>query len=134
MRERLGLRPRPQTPKITMVKGCQSPTFPIRGTSTAFDRRRVGNGKRTSLIPTEWSRKPKRARQLGAKIVVASLHMGDPTVTISQYQRSVAERVTKSGQVDLIIGHNSHQVQPVEMINGGMGGLRSRELDQRPVR
>lgn len=123
------------TPKITNVKGV-----PVAHLAYAWDF----NGERppadrpweANLIdPDQVIADAKKARAAGARIVVVSLHMGDPdSHEISDYQRSVAQRVTKSGQVDLIIGHNSHQVQPIEMINGvwvvfGHGNLISGQYD-----
>lgn len=123
------------TPRIVNVKGV-----PVAHLAYAWDF----NGERppadraweANLIdPDKVIADAKRARQLGARIVVATLHMGDPdSHEVSAYQRSVAERVTESGQVDLIIGHNSHQVQPIEMINGvwvvfGHGNLISGQFD-----
>ena len=55
----------------------------------------------------------------GADAVIVSLHYGsEGSPTPDDYQRSVSAAVTASGQVDLIIGHHSHMVQPIEMVNG----------------
>ena len=45
-------------------------------------------------------------------------------------QRRVAEELTASGAIDLIIGHHAHVVQPIEQVNGrwvvfGMGNQLS---------
>lgn len=58
------------------------------------------------------------ARRAGAEVIVVSLHWGiegrvEPTVE----QRSVAEALS-AADVDLIIGHHAHVVQPIEQING----------------
>lgn len=59
------------------------------------------------------------ARARGAQAVIVSLHFGsEGSPTPDDYQRSVAAAVTASGQVDLVIGHHSHMVQPIEQING----------------
>jgi poly-gamma-glutamate synthesis protein (capsule biosynthesis protein) len=58
-------------------------------------------------------------RSRGADAVIVSLHWGDEgRATPSAFQRSVAERVTVSGAVDLVIGHHAHVLQPIEQING----------------
>lgn len=72
-----------------------------------------------------------RARKAGADLVVVSLHWGveythDPTA----WQRDVAERLTRSGAIDLIVGHHAHVVQPVARIHGtwvafGLGNVLS---------
>lgn len=58
------------------------------------------------------------ARDVGADVVVASLHWGTeyrraPTAA----QRHLAERLLGDADVDLILGHHPHVVQPVERIN-----------------
>jgi poly-gamma-glutamate synthesis protein (capsule biosynthesis protein) len=71
------------------------------------------------------------ARAIGARIVLVSLHWGTEGVhEPNGFQRRVAEAVTASGQVDLIIGHHAHVVQPIEQINGvwvlfGLGNILS---------
>jgi poly-gamma-glutamate synthesis protein (capsule biosynthesis protein) len=55
------------------------------------------------------------ARGLGAEIVVVSIHWGwEYDARITPDQAALAERLTASGQVDLIIGHHAHVVQPTE--------------------
>ncbi len=58
-------------------------------------------------------------RALGAEVVVVSLHWGasmasNPTAD----QRRVAEAVTASAAVSLIVGHHSHVLQPISQVNG----------------
>jgi hypothetical protein len=67
------------------------------------------------------------ARARGADFVVVSLHWGDEyTVGPSDAQRSLARTLLASDDVDLILGHHAHAVQPIEVVNGkfvvyGMG-------------
>ncbi|MFZ9629995.1 MAG: CapA family protein, partial [Ilumatobacteraceae bacterium] len=71
------------------------------------------------------------ARELGAEVVVVSMHWGAETVAaVTSTQRSQADAITASGQVDLIVGHHTHVVQPIEQVNGvwtvfGMGNVLS---------
>ncbi len=72
-----------------------------------------------------------QARQLGAEVVVVSLHWGiEGRRDVTAEQRAVAEQVTASGTVDLIVGHHAHVLQPIEHINGvwvifGLGNMIS---------
>lgn len=59
-----------------------------------------------------------KARLDGADLVVVSLHWGveyrhDPT----PFQEQVAQELTASPDVDLIIGHHAHVVQPISKVN-----------------
>ncbi|RZS41077.1 poly-gamma-glutamate synthesis protein (capsule biosynthesis protein) [Herbihabitans rhizosphaerae] len=59
----------------------------------------------------------KATRKAGAEVVIASLHWGtefvhEPTAD----QRDTARRVLADPNVDLIIGHHAHVVQPIEKI------------------
>lgn len=71
------------------------------------------------------------ARARGAELVVLSLHWGiEYNSQPSAEQRRVAEAVTASGAVDLIVGHHAHVLQPIERINGvwvafGLGNFLS---------
>lgn len=79
----------------------------------------------------------KKARQAGAQVVIASLHWGveyqhDPTAE----QRSQAKKILASDDVDLIVGHHAHVVQPFEKIGDkwvayGLGNSVARHSDPR---
>jgi poly-gamma-glutamate synthesis protein (capsule biosynthesis protein) len=71
------------------------------------------------------------ARRLGAQVVVVSLHWGvEGSPVPSEWQRRIAEGITASGAIDLIVGHHAHVLQPIEQINGtwvmfGLGNILS---------
>jgi poly-gamma-glutamate capsule biosynthesis protein CapA/YwtB (metallophosphatase superfamily) len=55
------------------------------------------------------------AREQGAEIVVVSLAMGSMgSVELSGSQKSAANTMTAGGDVDYVIGHGSHTVQPAQ--------------------
>lgn len=57
------------------------------------------------------------ARSRGARLVLLSLHAGDEGVTApSTQQLDVIQRLADSGQVDLVLGHHVHVVQPVDRV------------------
>jgi poly-gamma-glutamate synthesis protein (capsule biosynthesis protein) len=68
-----------------------------------------------------------RARAAGAAIVVVSLHWGtEYQHTPNKQQAALAKELMASPDIDLILGHHAHVVQPIEQINGkwvvyGMG-------------
>lgn len=91
-----------------------------------------GEPWRTNLIdPERIIAEAQQARDQGASVVIVSLHWGDEGHTEpTAEQRQVAETLTASGAVDLIVGHHAHVVQPIEQINGrwvvfGMGNQLS---------
>jgi poly-gamma-glutamate capsule biosynthesis protein CapA/YwtB (metallophosphatase superfamily) len=54
-------------------------------------------------------------RAAGAQFVVVSLHFGtEKDQTPTAYQREVVDAVLRSPDVDLIIGHHAHVVQPIQ--------------------
>ncbi|MFE6944494.1 CapA family protein [Streptomyces chartreusis] len=60
-----------------------------------------------------------RARKKGAEVVILSVHWGlehynEPSVP----QLKLAERITEETGINLIIGHHSHVVQPIQKLNG----------------
>jgi poly-gamma-glutamate capsule biosynthesis protein CapA/YwtB (metallophosphatase superfamily) len=79
----------------------------------------------------------RKARAAGAQVVIASLHWGveyqhDPTAE----QRSQAKKILASDDVDLIVGHHAHVVQPFEKIGGkwvayGLGNSVARHSEPR---
>lgn len=69
------------------------------------------------------------AREAGAELVVLSMHWGDEYVhDPNQQQLDLAPELIGSDDVDLILGHHAHVVQPLEHFDGqwvvyGMGNL-----------
>ena len=70
-----------------------------------------------------------RARAAGADVVVVALHWGDEYRSEpNAQQRALGPRLVRSADVDLVLGHHAHVVQPVEPVGGewvvyGMGNL-----------
>lgn len=60
-----------------------------------------------------------RARAAGAEAVVLSIHWGDEfSQETNASQELLAQALTQSGDIDLIIGHHAHVVQPIQKVNG----------------
>ncbi|MER7889939.1 CapA family protein [Micromonospora sp. NPDC094482] len=80
----------------------------------------------------------RRARAAGAEIVILSLHWGteyqhEPTGD----QADLAHQLLSTPEIDLIVGHHVHVVQPFEKVAGkwvayGMGNLTTRFADGSP--
>lgn len=83
------------------------------------------------IVPQRIIADARRARQLGAQVVFVSLHWGvEGERSITAEQRAVADIVTASGEVDLVVGHHAHVLQPIEQVNGiwvafGLGNMIS---------
>ncbi|MDO8362040.1 MAG: CapA family protein [Actinomycetota bacterium] len=108
---------------------AQSVTFEVRGVEVAhlsysFSFSGIplpaGQPWRANMIDTTAIVAAARAaRAAGAQVVVLSLHWGvDAQSAVTSYQRAVAEAVTASGQIDLIVGHHAHVLQPISQVNG----------------
>ncbi len=71
------------------------------------------------------------ARELGAEFVFVAMHWGtEKVVEPNEQQRTVAEQITASGMVDLVVGHHAHVLQPIEQVNDvwvafGLGNILS---------
>jgi len=118
-------------PQTFSVKGVTlshlSYTFSYNGLSLPQDQE-----WRSALIDTDRIlRDAKTAREMGASAVIISMHWGNEmSHQLNSQQVSVADALTKSGFVDLIVGHHAHVVQPIEKVNGvwvmyGMGNVLS---------
>lgn len=67
------------------------------------------------LDPQAMIAKAKKAREMGADIVVANMHAGtEYDTTPNKQQVSTAHQLVDSGEFDLIVGEHAHTVQPVE--------------------
>ncbi|TCO22060.1 poly-gamma-glutamate synthesis protein (capsule biosynthesis protein) [Kribbella steppae] len=71
----------------------------------------------------------KKARDAGADIVVVSCHWGtEYSSKLNDQQREVAPQLLADSNIDLLLGHHAHVVQPMEQHNGkwvayGLGNL-----------
>ena len=105
-------------PKLTFVNGISiahmSYTFSYNGLSAAN-----GETWRSALIDTDRIlRDVRQAHKLGAQVVMLSMHWGNERETApSSYQTKIADAITKSGEVDLIIGSHAHVLQPIKLVN-----------------
>ncbi len=77
-----------------------------------------------------------RARAAGADFILLSLHWGTEFRRMpDRYQTDLGPRLLSSPDVDLIIGHHAHVVQPVDRIGGeyvayGLGNFLSNQSPQ----
>lgn len=73
------------------------------------------------------------ARRRGAEFVIVSLHWGEEyVVPPTPYQQEVGDRIARSPDVDLILGHHAHVVQPITRVGRtwvvyGMGNFLSNQ-------
>ena len=71
------------------------------------------------LDPEVMIAKAKKARDLGADIVLGAMHAGDEYSSVpNAEQTSVAHALADSGQFTMIYGHHSHSVLPIEQYKG----------------
>jgi poly-gamma-glutamate synthesis protein (capsule biosynthesis protein) len=71
------------------------------------------------IDPAVIARDAAAARAAGAHLVVVSLHWGtEYQHEPDAFQRDTAAAVTAIPDVDLVIGHHAHVVQPIEQVNG----------------
>ena len=98
----------------------------------SYNGRPAANGEawRSNLIdPDRIIADAQAARERGAEFVILSVHWGvEGGTDVLPTQRQVAEEVTASGVVDVIVGHHAHVIQPIEEVNGkwvvyGMGNF-----------
>lgn len=63
--------------------------------------------------------KAKKARQLGADIVLGVMHAGDEYASVpNAQQQEMAHALVDSGQFTMIYGHHTHSVLPIEKYKG----------------
>lgn len=80
------------------------------------------------------------ARRRGAEVVVVALHWGDEYHhEPNDQQDALGPRLIRSPDIDLLLGHHAHVVQPVEPIDGewvvyGMGNLIADHASASPER
>jgi poly-gamma-glutamate capsule biosynthesis protein CapA/YwtB (metallophosphatase superfamily) len=115
------------TPTVLSVKGVPvahlSYTFSFNGLRRPAGMPWLAN----DIDPATVLDEARRARAAGAQIVIVSLHWGtEYSSSADARQVRLAHRLLASPDVDLILGHHAHVVQPFERIGGkwvvyGMG-------------
>ncbi|WP_237706893.1 CapA family protein [Kribbella flavida] len=118
-----------ETPTVVDVKGVKvallSYTYGFNGMPyPGGETWRAG-----TLDPHRIKAMARKARDGGAGIVVVSAHWGDEySATPNQQQRTLAAELLADSNIDLILGHHAHVVQPIQQLNGkwvvyGLGNL-----------
>ncbi len=88
------------------------------------------------IKPAKILRMAAQARADGAQIVMVALHWGTEYVhQPSAYQIRIANRISRSPNVDFIYGHHVHVVQPYDKVNGTwvVYGLGNTVAEQDPA-
>lgn len=128
-----------ETPLVLDVRGVKvghvSYTFGFNGKQLPADKPWLSNTLSADAVIAG----AKAARKAGADVVVASIHWGteyvhEPTAE----QRRIAQKLLGDPNIDLIIGHHAHVVQPFEKINGkwvayGLGNHIAKHSEPRGV-
>lgn len=118
-----------ETPTIVDVKGVKIASLSY---TFGFNGLPYPNGqtwRAGKLDAATISRKAKEARDRGAEIVVVSCHWGtEYSAKVNDQQRELAPQLLADSNIDLVIGHHAHVVQPMEQVNGkwvayGLGNL-----------
>lgn len=115
----------------TVQVGHISYTFGFNGLSPPPGKAWIANRIDADRIAAE----AEAARAAGAEIVVLSLHWGtEYQVDPDAAQLDLAARLAGSGEIDLILGHHAHVVQPVEKVGDmwvvyGMGNQLARHAE-----
>jgi len=105
-------------PKVFSVKGINvahlSYTYGFNGISAPNDEA----WRSARIEPTRIIADAQKARDMGARVVIVSMHWGRETQTeLSEFQLTNADAITKSGLIDLVIGHHAHVVQKIDKVN-----------------
>lgn len=102
-----------QTANGPVKVGVLSYTYGFNGFQRDSDKPWSANLIDTEAIIAE----AKKARSLGAEIVIAKMHWGSEyTNKPNDFQTSIAQELADSGQIDLIDGSHTHSVQPITQL------------------
>ncbi|GAB3836973.1 CapA family protein [Kribbella italica] len=117
------------TPTIVDVKGVK---VALLSYTYGFNGMPYPNGetwRAGKLDPARIKAMARTARDAGAQIVVVSCHWGDEySNAVNQDQRTIAADLLADSNIDLILGHHAHVVQPIQQLHGkwvvyGLGNL-----------
>jgi hypothetical protein len=96
-----------------VVVGHLSYTFSFNGLRRPSGKEWLANYLEPAAVLAE----ARRAKAAGAEVVIVSLHWGtEYSHAANGHQTSLARRLLASPDIDLILGHHSHVVQPLERI------------------
>ncbi len=71
------------------------------------------------IDPDEILAAAREAKAAGAEVVIASLHWGvEYQHDVTAEQKQLAQKLTASPDLDLIVGHHAHVVQPFQKVGG----------------
>lgn len=106
-------------PKIVRIKGVAVSHLSYTWKANGIDLPRDEPWRVGILTSDRVIADARKARAAGAEIVIASLHWGlESSMAPVRSQVEVAEDITASGEVDLIVGHHAHVIQPIMQVNG----------------
>jgi len=114
-----------------LVVGHASYSYGFNGFSIPSDQPWLAN----LIDPDRILKDAARLRRVGAEFVVVSLHWGSEyNSNPIAYQTELADRLAASDDIDLIVGHHAHVVQPLAWIAGkpiafGLGNFLSNQTD-----
>jgi poly-gamma-glutamate synthesis protein (capsule biosynthesis protein) len=101
-------------------------TFGTKRGLPSSERWRVNVSEASSIVAAA-----RRARARGAEVVVLTIEWGaDKISQVTLDQRRMADAITTSGAIDLIVGHQAHVLQPISQVHGvwvvwGLGNVLS---------
>ncbi|MGA4839005.1 CapA family protein [Streptomyces sp. G45] len=106
-------------PLITTVKGVKVAQLSY---ALNFNGHEVPKGKPWIANLTDFdaiAAAEKQARAAGAEVVILSVHWGkEYQPNAAAEQTELARRIAKETDINLVIGHHAHVVQPMEKIDG----------------
>lgn len=110
--------PSEATPRVFTVKGIKVGHLSYTRYSNTVQPRDTWLQNFASS-PTPVADDVTRLRNAGAEIVIVSLHLSQEMLTApTANDRNFATQLTAAADVDLVIHHGPHVVQPIEVVNG----------------
>ncbi len=108
-----------ETPLIIDVKGVKVAQLSFAG---GFNGREVPEDKPWLVNQTSFeniSAAERAARKAGAEVVILSIHWGrEHQPEPNSFQLRMARRIARETDIDLVLGHHAHVVQPMEKVDG----------------
>ena len=94
-------------------------TFSLNGNDAEFPWQVDYGGEENGLEPEKVIEKAKKAREMGAEIVIGVQHAGTEYSTVPDIQQVTnAQTLVDSGEFDFVYNHHTHSVQPMSVYGG----------------